>query len=135
MKIIKILSNEDKAIIKISFIATLIISILLIFPSFFFDWWKWPFFLSVFIGYLASFVCYLKLVYAVFRETSFPSDKSKGAFVLNNISSMLIYCLFLLLCHFVSWLNIFLCFIGMMIIKIVIYILYGKKPKVGEKKE
>lgn len=91
--------------------------------------------MSILLGYISSVVCYLKLVYVIFRETAFPSNKSKKAFVLNNLTNMIIYFSFLLFNLLIKWLNIYLCFIGMMIIKIIIYILYGRKPKVGEKKE
>lgn len=135
MKVIQILSNEDKKILKLSFFVSIVFSTMMIIPAFIFNWWKWSFFLSVLLGYTASAVCYLKLVYVIFRETAFPSNKSKKAFVLNNLTNMIIYFSFLLFNLLIKWLNIYLCFIGMMIIKIIIYILYGRKPKVGEKKE
>lgn len=134
MKVIKILSSEDKHILKISGITALVVSILTSIPTAFLKWWKWSFFLSVFIGYLASVLCYLKLVYVVFRETSFPTNHSKRAFIVNNLSSLLIYCAALLICLFVEWLNIFLCFLGMMMIKVSIVVLYGRQQKVGERK-
>lgn len=135
MKVIQILSNEDKKILKLSFFVSIVCSIIMIIPVFIFYWWKWSYFLSVLLGYIASAVCYLKLVYIIFRETAFPSNKSKKAFVLNNLTNMIIYFSFLLFNLLIEWLNIYLCFIGMMIIKIIIYIVYGRKPKVGEKKE
>ncbi len=134
MKIIKLLSNEDKCILKVSCITAIIISIITIIPAFFLNWWKWTFFLSILIGYLASVICYFKLVYVVFRETSLPTNQSKRAFIFNNLSNLLIYCVALMICFFVGCLNIFLCFLGMMIIKIIIIILYGRQQKVGEKK-
>jgi ATP synthase I chain len=134
MKIIKLLSSEDKCILKVSCITAIIISIITIIPAFFLNWWKWTFFLSILIGYLASVICYFKLVYVVFRETSLPTNQSKRAFIFNNLSNLLIYCVALMICFFVGCLNIFLCFLGMMIIKIIIIILYGRQQKVGEKK-
>lgn len=137
MKIIQILSNEDKTILKFSFLISVCASAIAIIPTFLFDWWKWSFFLSVLLGYAASVICYLKIVYITFRETAFPSKKSKNAFVFNNLTNMVIYFAFLLLNLLVKWLNIYLCLIGMIVIRIVIYILYGRKPKikVGEKRD
>lgn len=134
MKIFKILSSEDKKILQVSSVSAIVVSIMLIIPTFFLSWWKWPFFLSVLIGYLASAICYLKLVYIVFRETSLPTNQSKRAFIFNNLSSLLIYFAVLIVCFFIEWLDIFLCFLGMMIIKIIIIILYGRQQKVGETK-
>ncbi len=127
MKIFKLLNNDDKKILKNSTILCSIFIVISIVLSLFFDWWRTTFFISIIMGYLSSIICYFKLVYVTFKETAFPSNKSKKSFIINNISSMLIYFLFLLINQLINWLNIFLCFLGMMIVKIVIYILYAKK--------
>lgn len=137
MKIIQILSKEDKTILKVSFLVSVGVSIVAIVLACILDWWKGSFFLSVILGYVASAICYLKIVYVTFRETAFPSHRSKKAFVFNNLTNMMIYFGFLLFHLFMKGLNIYLCFLGMIIIKVVIYILYGRQPKVkvGEKKK
>lgn len=127
------LSNEDKTILRRSFWMSLVIAILAIVPSFFISWWKWSFGISTLIGYLASAFCYVKLVYIVIKATNQEYSKPKKVFVLHNMLNLLIYFVVLLGCQLWSSLNIFMCLLGILMIKIIIVISFGKKKqKVGE---
>lgn len=127
-----LLSNEDKTILKRSFWISVVIAFLAIIPSFLISWWKWSFGISTLIGYLASAFCYVKLVYIVIKATNQEYRKPKKVFVLHNMLNLLIYFIALLVCQLWTSLNIFLCLLGILMIKIVIVISFGKKKqKVG----
>lgn len=128
----QLLSNEDQTILKCSFYFALGVAIVAIIPSFFISWWKWSFGLSTLIGYLASAFCYVKLVYIVIKATNQEYRNPKKIFVLHNMLNLLIYFVALLVCQLWKGLNIFLCLLGILTIKIVIVIFFGrKKQKVG----
>ncbi|MCM1514059.1 MAG: hypothetical protein NC090_03640 [Anaeroplasma bactoclasticum] len=126
------LSNEDQTILKRSFYFALGVSIVATIPSFFISWWRWSFGLSTLIGYLASAFCYVKLVYIVIKATNQEYRNPKKVFVLHNMLNLLIYFVALLVCQLWKGFNIFLCLCGILTIKIVIVISFGrKKQKVG----
>lgn len=128
----QLLLNEDRTILKRSFWLALGVAIVAIIPSFFISWWKWSFGLSTLIGYLASAFCYVKLVYIVVKATNQEYRRPKKVFVLHNMLNLLIYFAVLIVCQLWNCLNIFLCFLGILTIKIVIVISFGKKKqKVG----
>lgn len=124
-----ILSNEDIRILKYSFFISIILAILLTIPSFFLKWWNYGFGLSILIGYLSSAISYYKLVVVTTKVTNFEYENPKRAFVFNNLTSLLIYFVALLICTLIEIFNIFLCALGIVIIKIMIIALYGKNKK------
>lgn len=128
-KMMKILSNEDKKILKYSFFVSIILTIILAIPTIFIKWWNIGFGVSVFIGYFASAISYYKLVVVTTRVTNFYYENPKRVFILNNLSSLLIYFIVLLICTLVKIFNIFLCALGIFIIKIIIIVLYGNNKK------
>ncbi|MCM1260078.1 MAG: hypothetical protein NC182_03975 [Prevotella sp.] len=128
----QLLSNEDQIVLKRSFWLALGVAIVAIIPSFFIPWWKWSFGISTLIGYLASAFCYVKLVYIVIKVTNQEYQKPKKVFVLHNMLNLLIYFVVLLVCQLWKGFNIFFCLFGILTIKIVIVISFGrKKQKVG----
>lgn len=127
-----LLSNEDQMVLKRSFWLALGVAILAIVPSFFISWWQWSFGISTLIGYGASALCYVKLVYVVTKATNQEYRKPKKVFVLHNMINLLIYFIVLLICQLWKGFNIFLCLFGILTIKIVIVLSFGKKKqKVG----
>ena len=126
------LTNEDLKILKLSFIVMFCLVIISLVFAFFIDFWQYTWALSILIGYISAVICYIKLVYVVTNVTNFIYQNPKKVFILNNLSSLLIYFIVLLISVLVPIFNICLCFLGIVIIKIVIIILYGRKPKAKE---
>ena len=126
------LTNEELKILKLSFIVMFCLVIISLVFAFFIDFWQYTWALSILIGYISAVICYIKLVYVVTNVTNFIYQNPKKVFILNNLSSLLIYFIVLLISVLVPIFNIYLCFLGIVIIKIVIIILYGRKPKAKE---
>ena len=124
--------NEDLKILKLSFIVMLCLVVISLGFAFFIDFWQYTWALSIFIGYISAVISYIKLVYVVTNVTNFIYQNPKKVFILNNLSSLFIYFIVLLISVLVPIFNIYLCFLGIVIIKIVIIILYGRKPKAKE---
>ncbi len=129
----KYLSNDDFKILKISFIVMLFLIIFSLCLALCFNCWQFSWALSILIGYLASVLNYVKLVYIVTNVTNFVYHNPKKVFILNNISSLLVYFIVLLVNVLIPIFNIFLCFLGIIIIKIIIIILFGKQSSKGGK--
>lgn len=121
----KILTNEDKKILKHAIIVSLILSIIATIPTFFLDWWKFGFGISILIGSLSSIISYLNLVFVTYKVTSFEFDNPKKSFVINNMLNLIIYALALILTVLIDVFNIFLCLVGILILKLVIVINCG----------
>lgn len=129
---IKTLDKSDLKTLKISFIVGVILALIAFILAFFLNWWHKLWFLSIFIGLFSASFCYIKLVYVTTNVTNFIYKNPKKAFIINNLTSLLIYFLALLICTIVNIFNIYLCFLGILILKIVIIIRFGRKPKKEE---
>ena len=98
-----LLNNDDRRIIKLSFLVVLIITFFLFLTS--------------------IFLC-VRL-----------SERASKKFIFNNITNVIIYLIVLGLCGYIFWPSIFLAFTGIVCLKIIIIVLYGKySKKVGDKK-
>ena len=63
------------------------------------------------------------------------SERASKKFIFNNITNVIIYLIVLGLCGYIFWPSIFLAFTGIVCLKIIIIVLYGKySKKVGDKK-
>lgn len=122
------LSNEDKTYLKYSFYISVIISLLIIIPSLFINWWHFTWGLFIFIGNLASSIAYFKLVNNVNKITlGYVSNPKRSSF-LNSMTSLLIYAGLFIISVLINVYTIFFCAFGIMIMKIVI-IIKNFKPK------
>ena len=123
---IKNLEASDRKTLKIAFLVTIILSIISTILAIIISWWLYTWFLSIFIGYLSALFCYIKLVNVVINATNGAYKSAKKAFIINNISTLFIYFIALLICTIFKPFNIFLCFAGILTIKVVLIFQYGK---------
>ena len=101
------LTNEDLKILKLSFIVMFCLVIISLVFAFFIDFWQYTWALSILIGYISAVICYIKLVYVVTNVTNFIYQNPKKVFILNNLSSLLIYFIVLLISVLVPIFNIY----------------------------
>lgn len=123
---LKNLDNDDIKVIKISILVGLILFAISIILSLVFEWWKYTWGLSILIGDIVSIICYIKIVHVTTNMTNFIYLNPKKVLILNNLTNYLLYLSVLLISVLIKVFNVFLCFIGIMILKIVIYIKYSK---------
>ena len=91
--------------------------------------------ISPLLGYLSSVICYVKIVITTKKAISRLSERASKKFIFNNITNVIIYLIVLGLCGYIFWPSIFLAFTGIVCLKIIIIVLYGKySKKVGDKK-
>ncbi len=124
--------KSDFLTLKIAYMFATILAIISTVLASLIKWWQYTWFLSIFLGLLAGTINYIKIVIVTTNATSSKYKNAKLAFVINNITALVIYFIVLLISALVNFLNIFLCFIGIMLIKIVIIIRFTKKPKQEE---
>ena len=141
-KMKNLLNNDDRRIIKLSFLVVLIITFIVILTSIFLCvighisvlhtiWLA----ISPLPGYLSSVICYVKIVITTKKAISRLSERASKKFIFNNITNVIIYLIVLGLCGYIFWPSIFLAFTGIVCLKIIIIVLYGKySKKVGDKK-
>ena len=141
-KMKNLLNNDDRRIIKLSFLVVLIITFIVILTSIFLCvighisvlhtiWLA----ISPLLGYLSSVICYVKIVITTKKAISRLSERASKKFIFNNITNVIIYLIVLGLCGYIFWPSIFLAFTGIVCLKIIIIVLYGKySKKVGDKK-
>lgn len=129
------LSQSDKKTIKISFIINIFLMIICLGLSFIIKSWSYSYFFSILIGYLSSLFNYVKLVTVVTNVTNGSYQNAKKAYVINNLTSLILYFVVLLICTIVHLFNIFLCFLGIIIIKVVLifqYTIFDKTKKISK---
>ena len=141
-KMKNLLNNDDRRIIKLSFLVVLIITFIVILTSIFLCVFGhisvlhtiWSA-ISPLLGYLSSVICYVKIVITTKKAISRLSERASKKFIFNNITNVIIYLIVLGLCGYIFWPSIFLAFTGIVCLKIIIIVLYGKySKKVGDKK-
>ena len=122
------LSDEDKTYLKYSFYISIIISLLILLPSLFINWWHFTWGIFIFIGNIASSIAYFKLISNVNKITlGYVSNPKRSSFM-NSMTSLLIYAGLFIISVLINVYTIFFCAFGIMIMKIVI-IIKNFKPK------
>lgn len=137
-----LLNNDDRRIIKLSFFLVLIMTFITLLVSIFLCCKGYTnvfqtiwLIVSPLLGYLSSLICYIKIVITTKNVISRLSEKASKKFILNNVTNVIIYLIILGMCGYFFWPSIFLAFVGIICLKIIIIVLYGKyNKKAGDKK-
>ncbi len=89
--------------------------------------WALTYLISFLIGYLANILGFLKNNYIIDSLLNGERQNSKKTMIGNTITSYLLYGITLVINLLVPIFNIFVCFFGLLIIKITIVVKYGFK--------
>lgn len=124
----KKINEFDRRIIRYSLLVALGISIIIVILCLLFTW---P--LTYVIGFILSYgvniLGFLKSNYYIDQILSKEKENPKKSMIINNLTNNLMYALVLIVNLFLDCFNVFIGFIGLLVIKIVVIFGYGFKTK------
>ena len=122
-------TKEEKNILVISIIVSISLSVVFGILGIIFDAMKWTWCFSILLGSVASIVCFLKSNFIITKILY--TEKSSATFfmILNDVISTVLYIIVLLINYLVPFLNIFVCLGGILILKLITFIIGAKVSK------
>ena len=125
-------TKEEKDILITSIIVTLSLSLVFGILGFIFEAIKWTWCFSIILGGATSIICFLKSNFIITKVLYTERSSAKGLMALNNVISIALYLIILIINYLTPGLHILVCLVGILILKFVTFIIGSKMKKWGE---